>query len=246
VAQGRARSKSSAARHIHAVVALHLPSLASRIVHEAAQRVASLCTNMRAAPNYKLFVMLSGEPSPDFAGSLDIEWQKAGCARLEPGLSLVVRSLGTARPMPARFFYEHVVASAFWFGDSTIFVDLSDHDLDAEQSAGALRVQARIFDDKRSRASQPDVMVSNIRTVADATNMDHVLALSPLDATSAESCGKRVLAPGLVVTDAALRRMLSVHRTWIYDALLPRLRADSSLPLSEGLDKLYCLFFDKQ
>jgi hypothetical protein len=56
------------------------------------------CATLRVAPNYKLFVMLSGEPAPGFAGSLESEWQKAGCAPLEPGLSLVVRSLGTARP----------------------------------------------------------------------------------------------------------------------------------------------------
>jgi hypothetical protein len=244
VAQGRARAQSSAARHAHAVVALHLPALAPRLVDQAARRVAALCATLRVAPNYKLFVMLSGEPAPGFLASLESEWQNAGCAPLEPGLSLVVRSLGTARPAPALFLYEHLVAGAFWFGDSTLFVDLSDRDLDAQQSAAALRVQARVFDDKRSRASQPDVLATNIRTMADAANLDHVLALSPLEAASPEPCGKRVRDADVVVTDAALRRMLSVHRTWIYDTLLPRLRAGSGLRPAEGLERLYCLFFD--
>ncbi len=84
-------------------------------------------------------------------------------------------------------------------------------------------------DDKHNRASQPDVLATNIRTMADAANLDHVLALSPLQVASPEPCGKRGRDADVVVTDAALRRMLSVHRTWIYDTLLPRLRAGSGL-----------------
>jgi hypothetical protein len=189
---------------------------------------------------------------------------KSVASALREGRDLFVRP--TNRLNAEAHWFEHLSAASFSFGDANLFLPVASVDGKSivQQVKTAVTAQKEgLFMQGLMQATNTATVKKNVRvhpgflgkskkvTMKDIISLkdENAVAVLPLSPEGLQPVPKSSVCPVrfresmFVATDTAIRRMLSVHRTNLFDNWLPRLRKDNSS--TERLqDELYCMFFE--